>query len=337
MAAQKSTKNKIIFFGTSDFAVPIIETLIKNQYKIIAVITQPDREAGRGYEKNISPVKETALKYGLKILQPEKLKDKEFIKILKELSPELNIVCSYGKIIPEEIIEIPKHKTINVHPSLLPKYRGSSPIQTTILNGAGETGITIMLMDKEMDHGPIITNRKSIRQLADKNQNIVTYQELSKQLAKKSAELLIEILPEWLAGKITPREQNHNEASFTKIFAKEDGKIYWNKTSDEIDRQTRALNPWPGTFCLWHNHETETTTRLKIIKTELPYITSSAMTDIIPNKQEGTVFKTPSGLMAVATLNDHIIIKEIQPEGKKVMAGKDFLNGYPKIIGKILT
>ncbi|OWK26987.1 MAG: methionyl-tRNA formyltransferase [Parcubacteria group bacterium GW2011_GWA2_38_13b] len=324
---------KIIFFGTSDFAVPVLEALIKNKYEIIAVITQPDREAGRGYEKNISPIKETALKYGLKILQPEKLKDEEFIKVMEEISPGLNIVCSYGKIIPKEIIEIPKHKTINIHPSLLPKYRGSSPIQTTILNGDKEAGITIMLMDKEMDHGAIIENRKS----KIKNQNIVTYKELSKQLAKKSAELLIKTLPEWLDGKIIPREQNHNEASFTKIFVKEDGKIYWNKTSDEIDRQTRALNPWPGTFCFWHNHETETTTRLKIIKTELPYTTSLAMADIIPNKQEGTVFKTPSGLMAIATLNNHIIIKEIQPEGKKIMAGKDFLNGYPEIIGKILT
>ena len=117
MTVQKSTKNKIIFFGTSDFAIPILEALIKNQYKIIAVVTQPDREAGRGYEKNTSPVKKTALKYGLKILQPEKVKDAEFIKILKEMSPDLNIVCSYGRIIPEEIIEIPEHKTINIHTS----------------------------------------------------------------------------------------------------------------------------------------------------------------------------------------------------------------------------
>lgn len=326
-------KPNIIFFGTSDFAVPVLEALIKNKYKIIAVVTQPDREAGRGYEKNISPVKEVALKYGLKILQPEKIKDAEFIKIVEEMSPELNIVCSYGKIIPEEIIEIPKYKTINIHPSLLPKYRGSSPIQTAILNGDKETGVTIMLMDKAMDHGPIIKNQK----LKIKNQNIVTCEELSKQLMDESAKLLIKTLPDWLAGKITPREQNHNEASFTKIFVKEDGKIYWNKTSDEIDRQARALNPWPGTFCFWHNHEMETTTRLKIIKTELPYITSSAVMDIVPNKQEGIVLKTPSGLMAVATLNDHLIIKEIQPEGKKIMAGKDFLNGYPEIIGKVLV
>ncbi|MEK7627469.1 MAG: methionyl-tRNA formyltransferase [Patescibacteria group bacterium] len=333
MTVQKSTKNKIIFFGTSDFAVPVLKTLIKNQYEIIAVVTQPDREAGRGYEKNTSPIKEMALKYGLKILQPERVKDAEFIKILKEMSPELNIVCSYGKIIPEEIIEIPKHKTINIHPSLLPKYRGSSPIQTAILNGDKETGITIMLMDKEMDHGPIIKNIK----LKIKNYETIICQELLEYLAEKSADLLIKTLPDWLAEKITPREQNHNEASFTKIFIKENGKIYWNKTSDEIDRQVRALNPWPGTFCFWHNHETETTTRLKIIKTELPYITSSDMIDIMPNKKEGTVFKTLSSLMAIATLNDHIIIKEIQPEGKKIMTGKDFLNGYPEIIGKILT
>lgn len=326
-------KTKLIFFGASKFATPSLEALIKNKYNVIAVVTQPDREAGRGYEKNISPAKETALKYGVKILQPEKIKDAEFIEVMKEMSPELNIVCSYGKIIPEEIIEIPKYKTLNIHPSLLPKYRGSSPIQTAILHGDKETGITIMLIDKEMDHGPIIKNQK----IKIKNQNIITYEELSKQLAQKSADLLIKTLPDWFAGKITPYEQNHNEATFTRIFVKEDGKIYWNKTSDEIDRQTRALNPWPGTFCFWHNHKMETTTRLKIIKTELPYITSSAMNDIISKKQEGMVFKTPSGLMAVATLDDHIVIKEIQPEGKKIMAGKDFLNGYPEIAGAILT
>ena len=190
-----------------------------------------------------------------------------------------------------------------------------------------------MLMDKEMDHGAIIKNIK----LKIKNYETIICQELSEYLAVKSADLLIKILPDWLDGKITPREQNHNEASFTKIFVKEDGKIYWNKTSDEIDRQVRALNPWPGTFCFWHNHEMEITTRLKIIKTELPYITSSDAIDIINKRQEGLVFKTPSGLMAIATTNDHLIIKEIQPEGKKIMAGKDFLNGYPEIIGKVLT
>lgn len=326
-------KPKIIFFGTSDFAVPVLETLIKNKYQIIAVVTQPDREAGRGYEKNISPIKETALKYELKILQPEIIKDTEFIKTLEEASPELNIVCSYGKIIPKEIIEIPKYKTLNIHPSLLPKYRGPSPIQTAILNGDKETGITIMLMDKEMDHGPIIFRL----QFPIPDYETITCAELFKQLSEKSAETLAQILPDWFAGKIIPREQDHNEATFTKIFVKEDGKIYWNKTSDAIDRQTRALNPRPGTFCFWHNHEKEITTRLKIIKTELPYIASKVMIDIMPQKKEGIVFKTRSGLMAIATLNDYLIIKEIRPEGKGAMTGKDFLNGYPEIIGQILS
>lgn len=328
-------KQNIIFFGTSDFAVPALEALIKNEYKIAAIVTQPDREAGRGYEKRVSPIKEFAAKNKFKMFfktfQPEKIRDENFIEQLKGLAPDLNIVCSYGKIIPKEIIEMPKFKTINIHPSALPRYRGPSPIQTTILNGDKETAISIMLMDEEMDHGDIIIKSK----IKIENHDTITYAQLSKELAIKSAELLILTLPDWLSGKIKLQKQDHPKATYTKIFNKEDGKIYWNKTSDEIDRQIRALNPWPGTFCFWHNHEKETTTRLKILKAEIPYITSAANT--IDKKQEGRIFKTPSGLMAVTTADDHIIIKEIQPEGKKNMTGKDFLNGYPAIIDNALA
>lgn len=326
----KIAKLKIIFFGTSDFAIPSLEALIKNKYKIIAVVTQPDREAGRGYKKQAPPLKETALRYNLKILQPPSAKNKEFIEQIIDLKPELNIVCAYGKIIPEEIISAPNYKTINIHPSLLPKHRGPSPIQTAILNGDKETGTTLMLIDNEVDHGPTISNFH----FPISNADTITYAELSKKLADKSAELLIDALPKFISGKIKPREQNHDQVTFTKLFVKEDGKIYWNKTSDEIDRQVRALSPWPGTFCFWHNHEKETTLRLKIIKVELPYISSM---DMEKKRKDGEVFQTPSGLMAIATLDDHLIIREIQPEGKGIMTGKDFLNGYPEIIGNALT
>jgi methionyl-tRNA formyltransferase len=324
-------KTKIIFFGSSDFGIPSLEALIKNKYKVVAVVTQPDREAGRGYEKQISPLKKLAIENKIQILQPEKIRDENFIDQLKELEPDLNIVCSYGKIIPEEIIKLPKFQTINIHPSDLPKYRGPSPIQTTVLNGDKETAITVMLMDKEMDHGDIIEKLK----IRITNHNTITHAQLSKLLADKSSELLIKVLPELATKKIQPQKQDHDKATYTKIFTKEDGKIYWNKTSDEIDRQIRALNPWPGTFCFWHNHNKETTLRLKIIKAEIPYITSTA--DMEERRPEGMVFKTSSGLMGIKTTDDHLIIKEIQPEGKKVMTGKDFLNGYPAIIGNALT
>lgn len=324
-------KPTIIFFGTSDFAVPVLEALLKNKYKIIAVITQPDSESGRGQKIKTSPIKEVALKNKLKIIQPENAKDEKFIQQIKNMAPDLNIVCAYGKILPEELIEAPKYKTINIHPSMLPKYRGPSPIQSTILNGDKDTGTTVMLMNAKMDHGPIIKNYK----VKIKDRYTITFEELSKKLADASAKLLIKILPKYISGETKPKEQKHEKATFVKLFRKEDGKIYWNKTSEEIDRQVRALNPWPGSFCFWHNHEKEQTIRVKILKTEIPYISSAA--DIVEKRKNGEVFKTPSGLMAVATFDDHLIIKELQLEGKKVMSGKEFLNGYPRIVGSLLT
>ena len=165
---------------------------------------------------------------------------------IKKEKPDLVIVASYGKIIPKDILDIPKHGTINIHPSLLPKYRGASPIQTAILNN-DDTGISIMLMDEKMDHGAIIAS------VEHKLTNKIKHKELEKQLAIKGAKLLIEVLPKWIAGKIKPKEQDHKKASYTKVFKREDGEINWKKSPEEIERQVRAFDPWPGTFTIWKN------------------------------------------------------------------------------------
>ncbi|MBU2545097.1 methionyl-tRNA formyltransferase [Patescibacteria group bacterium] len=209
------------------------------------------------------------------------LNDHNEIKITR---PGLVIVASYGKIIPKDVLNIPKYGVINIHPSLLPKYRGASPIQTAILNSDKMTGISIMLMDEKMDHGAIISN---IQYPISQN---YTYKELEKQLAVKGAQLLIEILPKWIDGKIKAKEQDHKEASYTKVFKREDGEIDWKKTPEEIDSQVRAFNPWPGTYTIWRNK------RIKILETEV--------------------------------IKDKLIIKKIQPEGKKPMAMEDFLRGH---------
>ncbi|MBU2634871.1 methionyl-tRNA formyltransferase, partial [Patescibacteria group bacterium] len=200
------------------------------------------------------------------------------------------IVASYGKIIPKKILEIPKYGCLNVHPSLLPKYRGPSPIQTTILNGDKKTGVTIILMDEKIDHGPIISNSKfEIRN------SKLTYGELNVKLAKLGVKLLIETIPKWIRGEIKIKPQDHSKATYTKILKREDGKIDWSKSAQEIERQVRAFNPWPGTFT-FIKHKNKTL-RIKVLEADI-------------------------------SKDNKLIIKKLQPEGKKAMSFEEFKRGY---------
>ncbi|MBI5152948.1 MAG: methionyl-tRNA formyltransferase [Parcubacteria group bacterium] len=232
---------KYIFFGTPDFAVTILERLIEAGYVPSAIVTNPDRPVGRKHTITPPPIKQQLLRLNLNslIFQPEKLS--EIREQLAALQPDLFIVAAYGKLIPKSILEIPKHGSINVHPSLLPKYRGPTPIQTAILNGDQETGVTIMLMDEKMDHGAILKNEKS----NIKNQN---YGELSKELAILGAGLLIETIPKWMNGEINQEPQDDSQATYTRIYKGEDGLLDFNKIAEELDCQVRALNPEPGTY-----------------------------------------------------------------------------------------
>lgn len=307
---------KIIFWGTPDFAITILNSMVKNNWKPIAVITEPDKPAGRKRIITPPPVKIAAEKYNIKIFQPENpLNIKDW---LKSLNPDLFILTAYGKILPKEILNIPKFGSLNIHPSLLPKYRGASPIQATILNGDKETGITIILMDEKIDHGPIIAQRKLEFPL-----NKITYQKLSEKLAELGAKLLIEILPKWLNKEIKPKEQNHLKASYVKKIKKEDGHINWTKSAEEIERMTRAYWPWPSAY---------TKIKEKILK-----IIDSEVLKIKHNKKPGTVFLTKDKKLAVACGKNALILKEIQLEGRKKVKAKDFLNGHPEIINTLLT
>ena len=236
------TKNnpKIIFIGTSEFAVPALESLLKNNYKIITVITSPDKPVGRKQEITPTPIKRIAEKYQLPVIQPENILDIKS-KILN-LKPDLIIVASYGKIIPKSILDIPLSKSLNIHPSLLPKHRGPSPIQTVILNGDKKTGITIMLMDEKMDHGPVVSQME-IDIKPDEN-----YEDLEKRLSQESGNFLIKTLPLYLNDKIKPIKQDENKASYTKILSRKQGEIDLNKSALEIERKIRAFYPWPGTW-----------------------------------------------------------------------------------------
>ncbi len=307
---------KIIFMGTPEFAIPAFNALIKNDYKIVAAITAPDAPIGRKQILTPPPIKVEAKKNNIPILQPKKIKEPQWMQKIKELNPDLIIVCAFGQIISKEILDIPKLGSINIHPSLLPKYRGASPIQYAILNNEKETGVTIMLMDEQMDHGQILSNSKF--QIPNSK---FTYIELSKELSELGANLLIKTLPKWINKEIKPQEQNHDEATFTKIIKKEDGKIDWNNSAEKIDAQIRAFNPWPSAYTSFSGKT------LKIIEAE-----------IIENKdnlETGKIFKINNDIAVKCEVNA-LKIKTLQMEGKKPMDIKSFTNGYPNFIDSIL-
>lgn len=236
---------KIVFFGTSDFATPALEALVANGHEITGVITTPDKPAGRKKVLTPPPLKTAAEKLGLQVFQPASLKDDDFFETFKTLNSDLAVVTAYGKIIPEKYLSVPEHGFINIHPSLLPVYRGPTPIQTALLNGDKETGVSIMIVDKDMDHGPILAQEKY--DIWSKT----TYSQLSEELAKMGAEMLIKTIPDFVEGKIQPQEQNHEQATFCKIYKREDGRLDWSRSAQENFNRVRALNPEPGTWTTW--------------------------------------------------------------------------------------
>jgi len=304
---------KIIFWGTPYFSAKILESLIRANFRPILAITAPDKPKGRGLEKQASEVKRMAIKHDLEVSQPIKLRENgAFFQQLKALKPDLFIVASYGKIIPKEILTIPKKGCLNVHPSLLPYWRGASPIQATILGGDKETGTTIMLMDEEMDHGPIVSKFQF------PISNKITYKELEEKLTEESAKLLLETLPKWLNGRITPLPQDHSKATFCKIIKKEDGKIDFNEPAEILERKIRALNLWPGTFFEING---------KIYKILEAEIFKDAQ--LLRDKRAGEFFCCDKNLI-VKCGQDGLIIKKIQPGSKKSLSGYEFWCGYQK-------
>lgn len=314
-------KIKIIFMGTPEFSVVIAEALKDADYiDLVLIITNPDKKVGRKQILNPSPIKVFAQKYQIPFLQPENIKTEEFYNQLISVAPDLIVVASYGKIIPKNILNIPKYGSINVHPSLLPKWRGPSPIQYSILHGDKETGTTIMLIDEQMDHGPILAQQK----LKNNELGIMNYEKLSKKLADLSADLLIKTIPLWIEGKIKPRAQDDTKATYSKILKKEDGKIDFKKeTAIEIERKMRAFYPWPGAYA-----EIQISGRKQILK-----ILQSEIIEISPkNLIAGQFFITDKNELAAVCKIGALILKQVQLEGKKSMGGIEFYRGHREII-----
>ncbi|HIE58892.1 MAG TPA: methionyl-tRNA formyltransferase [Persephonella sp.] len=301
---------KVVFWGTPDFAVRNLEELINSKHEVIAVITQPDKPKGRGKKLTPPPVKVLAQEYNIPVYQPEKLKNNEEIrKILKKLSPDISVVVAYGKIIPEDIIEIPKYKTINVHASLLPEFRGAAPIHRSIIEGKDKTGVCIMEITKELDAGDIYECREV--PILDED-DIVS---LHDKLAEEGAKLLIEVLDKIETGKAKKTLQDHSKATYAKPIKKEEGKIDWSKSAREIFNQIRALKIWPKAFSSFRD------TQIKILDAKI--------VDEFSKGNIGEIIKLEKGKgFIVQTGKGKLLITQVQfPNGKPISAD-EAIRGY---------
>jgi len=307
---------KIIFLGTPEFGAIILRGLIKNDLRPVFVVTTPDKPVGRDQVVTPPPVKTVAKENDILVLQPEKLK--EITDKIKELNPDLIIVAAYGKLIPKEIIDIPKYGILNAHPSLLPKYRGSAPIQSAILNGDGTTGTTIMLIAEKLDSGPILSQEEV--EVEEKE----THKTLHDKLAEVSRDLLIRTIPDWVSGKIKPKEQDESRATYFKEVRKEDGRINWQEPALQIERKVRAFDPWPGTYTNWQDK------KIKILKSRIL---------ISPEEKRypvGKVLVVPQNEIGVQCGKDFLVVEELQLEGKKPTKSEDFIRGHEDFLGTIL-
>jgi len=311
---------KIIFFGTPEFAAGILKALIENKFDIAAVVTQPDRKIGRRREIVFSPVKKITLENKIPVLQPETLTYISATRKIKEIGADLFIVAAYGKILPKEILEIPRYGAVNVHTSLLPWHRGASPVQSAILAGEKETGITLIKMNERMDEGDILA-REKIKIKKNETADI-----LSEKLGRLGADMMANFIPDWIAGKIRPIIQNHEEATYCKPVKRENGKINWDDAVEKIYRQWRAYRPWPGIFS--EINLKNQSKRLKLTEIEIISGTETG-------EKTGKIIKYNKEIAAQAR-GGLIIFKKIQIEGKKEIGASDFAKGHPEIIGSIL-
>jgi len=315
---------KIIFWGTSKFAENILESLLKNDnFNVVAVVTQSDKAVGRKKEITSPLVKQIADKNNITVLQPEKL-DNDFENKLKKLkidtSIDVSIVASYGKIIPESVLNIPEHGSVNVHGSLLPKYRGASPIQTAIVDGEKKTGVTLILMDAGMDTGPILKQQELAISVDD------NYETLSEKLSKLGSEMLDNVLPALVTGDIKPVKQDDTKATYTKILQSTDYEIDWSKSAEEIGNFIRGV--YPGAFGMVQCGDEKI--RVKIYNTEFKTHNLKIITQVRQH-QNGILLKHDGGLFVVCGKDEILEIKKIQVAGKRVMSGKDFLNGHNEV------
>jgi len=314
-------KIRTIFMGTPDFAVPGLKSLINdNDFEIIAVFTQPDKAVGRKQLLTPPPIKFLAQEYNIPVFQPEKIRPE--IESIAKMKADLIVVIAYGKIIPQNILDLPKYGCINVHASLLPKYRGSACLNAPIINGDSETGITIMKMDAGMDTGPILLQSK-IKLAGGETLEIV-----HDKLAALGADSLPSVLKDWTRGKIKAKAQDETKAAYVEKLKKEDGKIDWSKSAVEIERKVRGLNPWPGTYSITSFESLISHKTIKILAVSHEILNFN-------NHKTGEMFLDNNGL-AIQCGQDSLLILKLQIEGGKALDTAEFLRGNQNIIGSVL-
>lgn len=289
--------------GSPDFALPALRSLSKH-YQVVGVVTQPDRASGRGRELKAPPVKNLALELGIPVIQPEKLREPEAMQQLHQWNPDLIVVAAFGQILKKDVLDLPQYGCINIHASLLPRWRGAAPINAAVLAGDEETGVTIMKMDVGLDTGPMLSKR-SIRIKPDD-----TSGSLFEALATLGADLLIETLPAYMDGKISPQPQPEEGATYAPMLKKEDGLLDFTQPAIELERRIRAMNPWPGAWFEWNGAP------FKIHKAHVGQGRAEAGKKLIEQNQP-----------AVGAGGGVLILDEVQPAGKKPMSGKSFLAG----------
>lgn len=310
---------RVIFMGTPAFAVPSLAALVEAKFDVAAVVTQPDAPAGRGKSLKPSPVKEFALSRKLPVLQPATLKPIEVVDALRALEPDLIVVAAFGQILRQNVLDIPRYNCINVHASLLPRWRGASPISAAVAAGDAVTGVTLMVMEAGLDSGPILSQREEPIRHDD------TTGTLTERLAKMGAELLIEMLPKWVAHEIKPKRQDESRVTLAPRLKKEDGKIDWSRRAAEIERHVRAMTPWPSAFTTWHaSHK-----QIKILRAEIGMVEHK-------NKLQNGAVMINRNHVYVQCGNGLLRLVQVQLEGKRAMNADDFARGQPEFDDAVL-
>ena len=306
---------RVVFMGTPEIALPTLEALHAGPHEIVAVYTQPDQPSGRGKRVTESSVKRRAQELGLTVMTPKSLKGALAADEMAALQPDAGVLVAYGKLLPQAILDVPTRGVLNLHPSLLPKYRGPAPIPGVILAGERTTGVTVMLVDAGMDSGPILAQVEE--PVLDDDTGIA----LSERLAVSGAALMTETLQRWLDNAIEPAAQNDAQATYTKLASREDGRIDWKAGAEQLWRQVRAYQPWPGSFTFWRG------ARIEILAA-----TSVGGTDSPP----GTVGERDNSPITIATGDGALAVATLKPEGKRAMTAKEFVAGRSDFVGSRL-
>ena len=303
------TNLKIVFLGSPDFALPTLNLIHKN-HDVVGVVTQPDRAAGRGRELKPPPVKSLALELDIPVIQPQKIRDEISMDQLRVWSPSLIIVAAYGQILKQEVLEMPEFGCLNIHASLLPRWRGAAPINAAILHGDDQSGITIMKMNAGLDTGPILS-QESVRIKSDE-----TAGSLFESLSQLGAKLLLETLPDYISGELMTQSQSDQGVTYAGMLKKQDGELVFSYPAEQLERKIRAFNPWPGTYFQW-NGDT-----LKVHRASIGTGKASEAERIVVADKPG-----------LGTSNGLLILEEVQAAGKKRMPAKDFLRGIKNWAG----